>query len=537
MPKIKEVNIYATSRKFPDGSIAEMVYRPSKDETSFLHYTKGKYKLEPNYLLGEETNAKGEVKIIMLKPLPPFSDMIKTGFLKLPSGVTEYKNELELYKQIKKYIDTYVVLPDDFSTIAAVYVMMSWIHDQFQALPYLRVIGMYGTGKSRFLSVVGGICYQSMMAGGSTTSASVFRTNDQVRGTFVLDEADFRASEMWSDIVKILNGGQTQGSPVIRMEPKGDGFITKAFHVFGPKVLASREQFADKALESRCLTQIMLPQEKVSVPVHLPENFEAEAARLRNRLLAFRFKFYGHVKTDEESLPKIKDNRLRQSSLALTSTADIIGKDVVKQIGVFLQTYEKNLDYDDISDPKVDVVEAILRVLEERKTRNYKLRIGDIASMFKKRFDADYMERITEGETETDEGWSRSRSTTYNISPRKIGSHIKQLNIRTVRDGQGYYIPIQQEYGKIKSLAHKYGFDKRIQLPDVFLPGSVVGEREEDDDEDKRSDYVPATPEQLEEAGKEFNESIGHGESENNQAVNEVNVITDQGEHSSVQEK
>ena len=146
------------------------------------------------------------------------------------------------------------------------------------------------------------------------------------------------------------------------------------------------------------------------------------------------------------------------------------------------------------------------------------------------------MERITEGETETDEGWSRSRSTTYNISPRKIGSHIKQLNIRTVRDGQGYYIPIQQEYGKIKCLAHKYGFDKRIKLPDVFLPGSVVGEREEDDDEDKRSDYVPATPEQLEEAQKEFNESIGHGENTNNQAVNEVNNITDQGEGSSVQE-
>jgi len=122
-----------------------------------------------------------------------------------------------------------------------------------------------------------------MMAGGSTTSASVFRTNDQVRGTFVLDEADFRASEMWSDIVKILNGGQTQGSPVIRMEPKGDGFITKAFHVFGPKVLASREQFADKALESRCLTQIMLPQEKVLVPVHLPENFEAVRDALKKQ--------------------------------------------------------------------------------------------------------------------------------------------------------------------------------------------------------------------------------------------------------------
>ena len=55
MPKIKEVNIYATSRKFPDGSIAEMVYMPKTKHLSCI--TQGKYKLEPNYLLGEETNA------------------------------------------------------------------------------------------------------------------------------------------------------------------------------------------------------------------------------------------------------------------------------------------------------------------------------------------------------------------------------------------------------------------------------------------------------------------------------------------------
>lgn len=532
MPKIKEINIFETSHKFKDDSLAEMIYRPDKEETSFLHYKKGKYKLESSFLLGEEVNAKGDVKIIMLKPLPPFNDMIKTGFLKLPSGVSAYKNESGLFKQIKKYINTYVVLPDDFSTVAAVYVMMSWIHDHFQVLPYLRVIGMYGTGKSRFLNVIGSVCYQPMMAGGSATPASLFRTVDQVKGTFVLDEADFKSSEMWSEIIKILNSGQTQGSPVIRMEPKGDSFITKAFHVFGPKVLASREQFSDKALESRCLTQIMLPQEKVSVPVHLPENFETDAAHLRNQLLSFRFKFYGKVKTNEDSLPQIKDNRLKQSSLALTSTADIIGQDVVKQIGTFLQTYEKNLDYDDISDPKADVVEAILRVLEERKAKNYKLRIGELATKFKNLFDEDYTERITESETENEKGWTRSHSTTYGISPRKIGSYIKQLNIRTVRDGHGYYIPIRQEYEKIKCLAHKYGFDKRIELPDVFLPGSV-----KDLEIEREGAKYQATPEQLAEAEKEFNESIGLEEKENNQLVNEVNDITDEGECSSISQK
>lgn len=474
MPKIKEINIFATSRKFQDGSIAEMVYLPNKDETSFLHYKKGKYKLEPSYLLGEETNANGDVKIIKLKPLPPFNDMIKTGFLKLSSGVTAYKNETELFKQIKKYIDTYVILPDDFSTVAAVYVMMSWIYDHFQVLPYLRVIGMYGTGKSRFLSAIGSVCFKSMMSGGSSTSASMYRTIDQVRGTFVLDEADYRASEMWSDIVKILNSGQTQGSPVIRMEPKGDGFITRAFHVFVPKVIASREQFSDKALESRCLTQIMLPQEKVSVPVHLPENFETEAARLRNQLLSFRFKFYGKVKTTEDSLPQIKDNRLRQSSLALTSTASIINQDIVKQIGTFLETYEKNLDYDDISDPKADVVKCIIEMIAEKGFGMIRvLKIGDIAKRFNSKFYDDYSDRETRHFTDKDDNVLSSPA--YVVSPRKIGVHIKRLNLKVRRGREGYYIPAIEEYSKIRVLAKRYGFDRLLTMPEKLTPRDKQG--------------------------------------------------------------
>lgn len=502
-PKIKEVNIYEASYKFPDGGIAEMIYKPNEEQTSFLVLKDGKIEPRSEFLLEEKYNPeKEEIKRIILKPLPPYNGMIKTEFIKLPSGTAEYKTELELFGQIKKYIDTYVVLPEDFSTVAAVYIMMSWLYDRFQVLPYLRVIGMYGTGKSRFLSVAGSICYKPMMAGGSATPASLFRTVDQIRGTFVLDEADFRTSEMWSEIVKILNSGQAKGSPVVRMESRKDTFITKTFHVYGPKILASREPFSDKALESRCLTQIMFPQEKVSVPVHLPENFEAEAAHLRNQLLAFRFKFYGLIRADEETLPKIKDNRLKQSALALTTIASIISQDVLKQIKKFLKIYETNLDYDDISDPKCDVIEAILKLLEMRETKYDKLRINDIAGLFKTHFYEDYTERETEGRT--DEG--SFHSTTYSISPRKIGSYIKQLNIRTVRDGKGYYISIRQEYEKIKCLAHKYGFDKRIKLPDVFSPGNV--ENIEEEDEEKGDDYILPTLEELEEVEKESNKSI-----------------------------
>lgn len=522
-PKIKEVNIYEASYKFPDGGIAEMIYEPDKEQTSFLVRKDGKIESKSEYLLSEEYNLeKEEIKRIILKPLPPYNGMIKTEFIKLPSGITEYKTELELFEQIKKYIDTYVVLPEDFSTVAAVYIMMSWLYDEFQVLPYLRVIGMYGTGKSRFLSVVGSVCYKPMMAGGSATPASLFRTVDQIKGTFVLDEADFRNSEMWSEIVKILNSGQSKGSPVVRMESRKDTFITKTFHVYGPKILASREPFSDKALESRCLTQIMFPQEKVSSPVHLPEKFEADALHLRNQLLAFRFKFYGLISANEETLPKIKDNRLKQSALALTTIANIIGGDILKEVADFLKIYEANLDYDDISDPKVDVLKCIIEMITENgcclKCASM-LKIGDVAEKFNSKFYDDYSDRETRHYTDKDGGVFDSPA--YVVSPRKIGGYIRRFNIRVRRGREGYYIPVIEEYSKIRGLVRRYGFDKSHKMPEKLMPHykSVI------------------TPEESKKAEKEFNESIGCGENENNKAVNEVNVTAGQEEHSSVPEK
>lgn len=474
--KVKYISKYETFYKFSDSEIAEMAYDPVGKKTFFLvRKKKGKVETCEKIPLGEVVDEKGDVKVITLKPLPAYDDWIETDFVKFPSSVGKYKNEYELYKQIKKFISSYIVLPDDFTTIATVYVMMSWLYDKFQTLPYLRVIGMYSTGKSRFLSVVGSVCYRPMIAGGSATPASLFRTVDKAKGTFILDEADYRNSEMSAEIIKILNSGYGKGMPVVRMEIKKNYMVAKAFQVYGPKILASRERFSDNALESRCLTQYLLPKKEVSVPIHLPKNFQNEARNIRNKLLAFRFKHYDTISEDESSLPDIEFLRLREIALSLTSIAKLINKDVLQEVCKFLKFYESDMEIENVTDMKADILKCIINLLEHEGFVAGKLRMSAIACNFHAHYYNDYSDRKTRTYEKKDRDGNADEvmtSEAYIISPRKIGSYVKQLNIKILRDGDGRYIPVLNEYLKIKILARRYGLDKLVEMPEKLKPAS-----------------------------------------------------------------
>src|SRR5262249_33485303 len=147
----------------------------------------------------------------------------------------------------------------------------------------------------RFLQTVGMLCYKAIFASGASTVSPIFRILDIVRGTLVMDESDFRVSDERAEIVKILNNGNAKGFPVLRSELIGrHEYSPQAYTVFGPKIVATRGYFEDRALESRFLTED-LGRVKVrdDVPITLPESAHAEALGLRNKLLLYRFHNYG----------------------------------------------------------------------------------------------------------------------------------------------------------------------------------------------------------------------------------------------------
>src|SRR5207249_6113619 len=194
------------------------------------------------------------------------------------------------------------------------YVLLSWLYDTFNELPYLRVIGEPGSGKTRFLLTVGALCYKPIFASGASSVSPIFRILDAIGGTLVIDEGDFRASDERADIVKILNNGHARGFPVLRSElsPTGE-YNPRAYRVFGPKLVATRGYFEDRALESRCLTEEMGGRRlRDDVPINRPEDAAAEARQLRNQLLLFRFRNLGKFVPSEALVDRAIEPRLNQ---------------------------------------------------------------------------------------------------------------------------------------------------------------------------------------------------------------------------------
>jgi len=288
-----------------DGRIIEAYYDPLKEETGLLVFEDGK---------ATKTN-QVTIKDIIYKAPQPTNSLINLGFVKLPSEALPFDSETVLIQEIKDFIHDYVQIPADYEDIATFYALFSWVYDDFQELPYLRAIGDYGSGKSRFLNVMAAICCRAVTLNGTASASAIFRIIHEVNGTFVFDEGDLRFSDTSNEIVKILNSGFQKGFPVFRSEASGKNmksYDPRPFNVYCPKIIATRKDFMDDALESRCLSNSMETLTRKDIPDNLESDFEDRALKLRNKLAMFRFLKLS-TGISNEPLPKLNiEPRLRQ---------------------------------------------------------------------------------------------------------------------------------------------------------------------------------------------------------------------------------
>jgi hypothetical protein len=299
-----------------DDKLAEMVYRPGSDpEICYLVHDFARPDDPP--VLAQTLEAGGKIY------RPPTTELIHKKVVLLPSAVEEYDTDLDLFLDIKELAQAYLAIDDEaFLTLACAYVLMSWVFDRFAALPFLRAIGEPGSGKTRLLQVFGAVSYRPTFAGGAVTAAPIFRIVDKLRGTLIIDEADFGKSDLWEEVVKILNAGYSSGFSVLRAERGADrNFEIGAYNCFGPKLLATRQRFTDLALESRCLTHTMplLADLPAGMPLVLDSQFWSKALCLRNRLLLWRFRRWADIKaTPTWRLPgvELRVNQIFQPLLA-----------------------------------------------------------------------------------------------------------------------------------------------------------------------------------------------------------------------------
>lgn len=419
----EETKVYKTS--FAVGNfLYEMVYDKESDKTSFIR-------------CDSENNIEYLDKIVsgerIYFPLPPTHIFVDKSVVLFPSKVTPYLNEKELLGEIRAFIHKYVDISEEFEQIASYYVLLTWLYDKFYELPYLRARGDYGSGKSRFIKTIGSISYTPIFTGGATTTSPIFRILDEVKGTLVLDEADFAKSDMTSEIVKILNTGYQKGMPVLRVEGKGT-FEIKAYTVFSPKIIATRESFADNALESRFLVEEMGKSVlRADIPRETRSEFDEEARNLRNKLLKWRFdNYFLEVKVSSEVIKEIHP-RLNQIVLPLLSI--IKDKDSKENLKEFIIKYNDDLIADRGLTKESDIVFAILKLEYE----------GFNEKQFTVRQISDEVNKLIDEESDQ-------------IKPRKMGWYLrKKLQLKTGKTRFGYTLNLDQNRDRLNFLKDRYG--------------------------------------------------------------------------------
>ena len=105
-------------------------------------------------------NYSDQVVISGQRYKPIFNKDVTKNLVLLPSSAEDYGTEEELAKEIEEFIRKWVGVTDEYYKIATWYIMTTWVYDKFDTINYLRALGDTGSGKSRFLETIGGLCYK-----------------------------------------------------------------------------------------------------------------------------------------------------------------------------------------------------------------------------------------------------------------------------------------------------------------------------------------------------------------------------------------
>lgn len=275
--------------------------------------------------------------------VPIHSAEITEGAVTLPTGVEDYGSALALVEEIKKFIYSYVDLPDIWQELSTWYIMMAWIYDRLNTISYLRFQGDTGCGKSRALDVIGRLCYKPLMMAGAVTPAPIYREIRRFRGTVILEEADFKDTTEKGEVITILNCGFERNRPVIRCSRDNPDNL-EILPCFGPKVFATRFKFNDIALEARCLTHVMEETDREDISPLLGSKFFIRIGNLRNKLLLWRLKNLNSIDPDAvEEIEIAGDNYLepRLKQLGLPFAIPFKDQpDVLERFKDFLRIYQ-----------------------------------------------------------------------------------------------------------------------------------------------------------------------------------------------------
>ena len=448
------------------GHLLELVFDPVKIDTWFaVRYPDGR--VDP-YVT--EIDIEGN----LYAPIWPNSILTKNG-VRMPSKIYDKPlTEKELLSITRRHIRKFFDFgnQDFFEELTPQFVMFSYFADAFMETTYLRALGDYGTGKTRFLKAVGMLCYRPIYVTGGSSAASLYHFLDKYKGTLILNEADFGQSDEASIIAKILNGGTERDEGISKMKKTPDGGMEiEMYNVFGPKVIATRKSFDDRAIESRCLTMEMVPMApRKDIPRNLPADYGDVCTEIRNLWTTYRlFNARERIEIDESNIDFALEARLSQVTAPLMSI--ISDPDIKEQIKLFMTEYNEREKSSRYATMTARVMEGLMRAwawgpVSQSPNDEDRIYLKDIAWATNQIIDE--MNKTMGDDDEDDESDSHfKKKTGGKTTSRKVSSIMdKFLQLRTHRATDGLpdykgtmYIDMNRDSLRVQALAERWGIE------------------------------------------------------------------------------
>ena len=246
-------------------------------------------------------------------------------------------------------------------------------------------------------------------------------------------------------VLTTYNNGNTKGLPVLRtIVTNKQEFDPRAFHVFGPKIAATRGVYNDKALESRFITEETGQRRlRADIPINLPPEQKAEALCLRNKLLLYRFRNFHKAKLDPSLVDPLIEPRLNQILVPLLSViAD-------PQLHAELRSVAGAYHRDIIAERSLSTEAQVLEILCELALDGSEaVPVQKITALFSARYGSEYSRPITNK-------W--------------IGYIVRTcLHLPTYKTSGVYVVPMG-ETAKLEVLRERYGLNSAKEARDTEL--------------------------------------------------------------------
>jgi DNA primase len=462
---------------FINGWVVELLYNREKHTTQLAWRDPN-----GNVSSGDSVVIDG----IKYKPEPAEETFRERGIL-FPSELGKLKKAGELASMIELYLNSVYILPNELTTkIISYWVLVTWLYDCFNALPYLRAIGSSGAGKSELLYRVGLVSYRLLMAGGADTVSTLFRSVEHFRPTVLFDEGDIEKSDAANEVVKFFNFGAMKGHPIWRADEviDQDGkktYRSKMYPTYCPKMIGMRHDFKDDAVGNRCITfkiqeRGMRELMARNISLVVDEEIHQRAQGIRNLMIRWRLQHWQpEIKINRDYYEMDISARLNQITGALMMVAQD-DESLRNEIKGFMREYYLEMTQNKSMTIIARVIEAIIKIYKFPDTHKQmvvteeegseKILIGHVTKIANEIIEQ-MNSTVDEDHPSNDQ---EQKLNKRDLSPHRIGRLIRddmQLRVSR-RTNKGFFVYYDET--RINELARQYGIDPDELGPQAIKP-------------------------------------------------------------------